>query len=232
MQIWFMMEQQEEWVDKEKAQEMEEMVEILKELDIKSKKKERVVMKKEKPSKKLSKKETLKIKAAKNSKKITEFFSTTSAEVRIVSCEPMEVDDEEVVPDDDMEVDILSWEVRDAIMRSRQKAIRLRRARFQRSSLIAAIAVNTETKVKMMKWLKELLLNLWWKDQMTRTKYTMIQREDLNITAKWGINQDNIELFEKGEVSGRGKFLEWELSLKVTSVQEQIEVVKNKLLAR
>ena len=72
------MELQEEWVDKESAKEMEDMVEILKELDIKSEKKERIVMKKkEKPGKKMTKKEILKTKAAKNSKKITEFFSTT-----------------------------------------------------------------------------------------------------------------------------------------------------------
>ena len=65
---------------------------------------------------------------------------------------------------------------------------------------------------------------------MTRMKYTMIQGEDLSITAKWGINQDNLELFERGEVSGRGKFLEWELSLKVTTLQEQVEVIKDKIV--
>ena len=58
----------------------------------------------------------------------------------------------------------------------------------------------------------------------------MIQGEDLTITAKWGINQDNIELFERGEVSGRGKFLEWELSMRVTSLQEQAEVIKDKIV--
>ena len=129
-----------------------------------------------------------------------------------------------------MEVDILSWEVRDAIMRSRQKAIRLRRAKLQRSRVLTALALITETRVKMTKWLKELLMNLWWNEQVTRTEFTMIQGGDLTITAKWGINQDNVELFERGEVSGRGKFLEWELSLRVTSLQEQAEMIKDKIV--
>ena len=159
------MERQEEWLDKESTKEMEDLGEILKELDIKSKKKERVVIKKGKPDKKMSKKETLKIEAAKNSKKITEFFSTTSAAVRVVSIVPMEVDDEESVTDEEeMEVDSLSWEIRDAVTRSRQKAVRLRRARLQRNSLLTALAVIAETRVKMTKWLEELLLNVWWSE--------------------------------------------------------------------
>ena len=218
-------------MEKENAKEMEDRVETLKELDIKSKKKDKVDLKKEKPGKKLSKKETLKLKAAKNSKKITEFFSTTSAEVRNVSCTPMEIDAEENVPDDEeMEVDILSWEIRDAIMRSREKAVRLRRARFQRSTLLTALAVTKETRVKMAKWLEELLLNLWWTEQMIKKEVTMIQGEDLTITAKWGINQDKMVLHERGEVSGRGKFLEWEVSLRVTSLQERAEMIRSKIV--
>ena len=112
----------------------------------------------------MSKKEILKIETAKHSKKIMEFFSKTSAAATKVPCEPMEVDDVEIAPDDDMEIDILSWEVRDAIILSRQKAIRLRRARLQRKTLLASIAENLETRNKKTKWAKELLLDLWWKE--------------------------------------------------------------------
>ena len=102
-----------------------------------------------------------------------------------------------------MEIDILTCEVRDAIISSRQKAIRLRRARLQRKTLLASIAENLETRNKVTTWAKELLLNLWWKEQVTRTDYTMFQEADLNITANWGIGQDSMEVFERGEVSGR-----------------------------
>ena len=144
----------------------------------------------------------------------------------------MEVDEVEIAPDDDMdmEVDIISWEVRDAILVSRLKAIRLRRARFQRKTLLASIAENLEARNRLITWAKELLLNLWWKEQMTRTEYTMVQGAHLNITASWGIGQDSLKIIERGEVSGRGKLLEWELSLKVIPIHEYVEVIKNKIV--
>ena len=73
-------------------------------------------------------------------------------------------------------------------------------------------------------------MDLWWKEQVTRTEYTMFQGADLNITANWGIGQDSMEVFERGEVSGRGKFLEWELSLKVIPMHEYVEVIKDKIV--
>ena len=108
-------------MDRDSEKELDAMVEVLKELDMESDKKDRRKKnKKEQTYKKMSKKEILKMEAAKQSKKITQFFSKTQAAAAKVSCEPMEVDDVDIAPDDDMEVDFLSWEVRDAILLSRE----------------------------------------------------------------------------------------------------------------
>ena len=60
----------------------------------------------------------------------------------------------------------------------------------------------------------------------------MFQGADINITVSWGVGQDNLEVVNKGEVIGRGKFVKWELSLKVIPMHEYVEVVKNEVVGK
>ena len=111
-------------MDRDTEKELDAMVEILKELDIESDKKDKITSKKteqKSKNKKIPKKEILKMEAAKKSKKITQFFSKKPAAAAKVVHEPMEVDKADIAQDEDMEVDTLSWEVRDTILSSRSK---------------------------------------------------------------------------------------------------------------
>ena len=105
-EVMAVMELQEEWVDRDTEKELDALVEILKELDIESNKKEKITSKKteqkSKNNKKISKKEILKIEAVKKSKKITQFFSKKPAAAEEVFHEPMEVDKADIAPDEDM----------------------------------------------------------------------------------------------------------------------------------
>ena len=63
------------------------------------------------------------------SRKITSFFKSTH---RVTSDEPMELDEdileEEVDPEHAMEVDMLTWQIRDKLEHARSMAVRKRRA--------------------------------------------------------------------------------------------------------
>ena len=94
-------------------------------------KKAKAAAQKLKLKKKLTKKDKLKI-AAKSSRKITSFFMKSQNPSKSDPPVPMEVDVLEVDPIIKMEVDKYTWQVRDRLIYEREKAVRLRRASFQR----------------------------------------------------------------------------------------------------
>ena len=79
----------------------------------------------------MTKKDKLKI-AAKSSRKIKSFFMKSQNPSKSDPPVPMEVDVPEVDPIIEMEVDKYTWQVRDRLIYEREKAVRLRKASFQR----------------------------------------------------------------------------------------------------
>ena len=186
-------EKDSEW-DKEVMKEIElnsenELVKELLELDIECRnrdiKKENALKAKEKLKKKLksTKKEKL-VKAAEMSKKITSFFKSTH---RVTSDEPMELDEdileEEVDPEHAMEVDMLTWQIRDKLEHARSMAVRKRRAALQRTKALEILARRKEERSAMTVFLEKELLDLWETEQFSTMLARLITIPGLDISA-------------------------------------------------
>ena len=132
--------------------DLEEMLIILKELDIASRKKnhEKAAVKK-----KLSQKQQQLQNAAKSSKKITDFFSRKKQPpvARVGRKEDSMMDWE----DDTMEWDdfpTLGWTEILKMEKNREKAKRWRRARIQKQDLLQTLEKKSKEREEMSEWIK------------------------------------------------------------------------------
>ena len=195
--------------------DIEDLINILKEVDIESRNK---IPDKPAPKKRLSHKQQRLQDAAKSSKKITEFFSKTRKPPVVEKKEEsvMEWEDDTMEWDD---LPTLSWSAIERMENNREKARRCRRAKIQKQTLLQSLERKNQERLEISDWIIESWENSW---KTTRLE-TVVNSSDMawTVAIKHSINKGGWE--RSGNLDAKKHRISWRLSVDIKPTEEVIQ---------
>ena len=195
--------------------DLADLMNILKELDIESRDKN---IGKPATKKKLSQKQQQIQNAARNSKKITDFFSRKE-NPPVVEKEDSRMEWEDNMMDWD-NLPTPGWSAIMKMEKSREKAKRWRRARIQKLALLQSLERKSQERQEISAWIVDEILDSWEKKGQSTRMETVVATSDMawTVAITHEINKGGWE--RTGTIDAKKYRINWRLAVNIQPVQE------------
>ena len=150
-----------------------------------------------------------------NKKKIQNYPSSPgiTADSSIVPAGPCSLTEEELEehvrePDiEEMEGDTMDWKMRNRVALARRRAVRIRRAAFQRKNLLAQLEAKEKQRKELQESFRQDILGAWEKEQWSFMTGVLVKDTGLVFEARWIPDLDSKDLSESGVMVGKMKHM-------------------------
>ena len=114
-----------------------------------------------------------------------------------------------------MEWTDMDWRMAEQIAQNKEKAIRIRVAKFKKEKLKQKFQLRED----MMIYLTDLIMKRWWQKMMIPQELSILVKPGICLSASMGVDMCDMEDMVEGSASARGKTVNWKLEIKIEPVE-------------